>query len=102
MAAAVQEIFHNGPQAVIDTIVRQEVGRSLEDIDIKLLADLAWTRANTLDDVDPFQSKKWADAALAGYEFLEIHAKGAIAESAGENAEMLRGWDVPAPEARSA
>jgi hypothetical protein len=81
-------------------VAQEESRRSVEDIDVKLLADMSWTRANVLERTEPSVAKEWILAALMGYEFLVRHASPAIAESAQENVEMLRSYGQPAASVR--
>ncbi len=88
----VNDIFCHGPEAVTTWFCHPDP--AADDLTTKQLADISWTRASTLAKSQPFEARKWAMAALKGYEFLVLHAQSAIAESAGENAAALRGWKL--------
>ncbi len=90
--ATVTEIFRQGPQAVSELFAQVPPDSAWDDMDRKQLADICWTRANTLAKTQPADARKWAQAALAGYELLGRYGKHAAAESAAENAAALRSW----------
>jgi hypothetical protein len=88
----VEKIFAQGVRSVAETIAEQHASRSLDDLSVKELADVSWTRARTLARDNPHEAKVWAKAALAAYEFLAAHGDSLLAESAAENAAALRSW----------
>jgi hypothetical protein len=88
----VNDIFSQGPNAVCDWLAALQPGRAIDDMDVKELADICWTRASTLAKVRAGEARKWGQAALAGYEYLGRFGRAAAAESAHENAAALRSW----------
>jgi hypothetical protein len=88
----VSDIFNQGPNAVCDWLAALRPDRAVDDMDVKELADICWTRASTLAKVRSREARKWGQAALAGYEYLGRFGRASAAESAHENAAALRSW----------
>jgi hypothetical protein len=88
----INQIFEDGPDAVIETFARQPSIRDMKPMDVKELADICWTRASTLAKTQTSDAAKWARAALAGYELLRKSDEPLVAESASESADALRSW----------
>ena len=99
MVSGVTDVVKQGPEAVTNQFAEQQRHRTLDDMDLKLLADLSWTRANTLAESNSAEAVRWARAALSGYEFLQHNASTAIAHSASEDVELLRSWPLLRTEA---
>jgi hypothetical protein len=92
MAIATVQLTSSGPLGILSTLAAEESHRTMVDLDVKLLADTCWTRANTLEGKDPKEALAWAKAAFAGYKFLERHGSPEVSESARENADLLKDW----------
>ena len=91
---SVNQIFEEGPQAVIETFARQSTIHTMKPMDVKELADICWTRASTLAKSQTSDAAKWAHAALAGYELLSASDEPSLAESASESVQALRAWKI--------
>ena len=98
----VNDAFNAGPQAVAELLSRLPTDLSIDDMDIKRLADSCWTRASTLSKTRVGDARLWALSALAGYEFLQQHGNPGAARSAGENVAALRSWQLLREETQSA
>lgn len=92
--SVVNDIFDHGASAVIEHFSRPDAAHILGEMDAKELADICWTRASTLAKVRRVDARIWAQAALAGYQFLEQSGNAATARSASENAAALRAWPL--------
>ena len=86
------DIFCHGPGAVLAWVHRRPVG--VDELDAKLLADNCWSSAGEQAEIDIPLARQWGRAALSVYEFLTDNAKPMVAESARENAQALRAWDM--------
>ncbi len=99
---SVNETFSRGPQAISEYFSQLPHDQSWDEMDLKRLADICWTRASGLVKVQAAEARKWAQAALDGYEFLKHHGHPATARSAAENAAALRSWKLLADQTTAA
>jgi hypothetical protein len=91
---SVNQLFDNGPEAVIDTFAHETTTHTMKPMDVKELADICWTRASTLAKSQTSDAAQWARAALAGYELLTTFDEPSLAESAFESIQALRSWKL--------
>jgi hypothetical protein len=87
----VRDIFAKGPDGVIAFCAQQEMRPSFDDLSMKQLSDICWTRANSLRS-QPELARRWALAAFRVFEWLSRHASELVAQSAQENCTLLRPW----------
>ena len=95
MVIGVHDVFEKGPKAVIEHFAQQDRHRTADDLDLKLLSDVCWTRASTLvQENKPEEAASWARASLAGYDLLVRSASPEVTRSAREDAAALRSWPL--------